>query len=104
MGGAGLDAASVEARLPAGWRVEETETGVRGYAGSQSEGGVDAHGLDESFQIRREGDLWAASWSGTDATTGRRGGADSRVTGVKERCVNWVVRQARRNNRHSDIT
>lgn len=93
-GDAGLDAASVEARLPAGWRVEETDAGVRGYADRSSELGVDTPESVDSFRIRHAGGLWTASWSAKSATSGRRGRADDRVTGVKERCVEWVVEKA----------
>ena len=93
-GSAGLDAASVEARLPAGWRVEETEAGVRGYADRSPEPGSASSESVDSFRIRHMGGLWEASWSEKSATSGRRGGIDDRVTGVKERCVEWVVERA----------
>jgi hypothetical protein len=93
-GGAGLDAASVEARLPDGWRVEETDGGVRGYADRSSEPGADASESVGSFRIRHAGGLWAASWRQKSATSCRRGGTDDRVIGVKERCVEWIVEKA----------
>ena len=95
-------AGRLQDRLPAGWTVEtfceDDGTGdstggerVCGYADSGESGPREqADGRGAAFEIRRDGELWTATW------LDRRGpGADRsvfyRVTGVRERCVEWVV-------------
>lgn len=104
--GRAVDAGTLQARLPAGWTVEtvcesdEAENcadgeGVRGYAGSGESGRREkADGLGAAFEIRRGGGLWTATWLDRRGSRADRT-ADHRVTGIRERCVEWVVKRAR---------
>ena len=88
-----LRAGAVRRRLPDGWRVENTGRGVRGYTVPES-----ADAASAAFYICPDGGLWTASWGETEESGHDERGASGRVTGVKERCVRWVVRRARRVN------
>ena len=99
--GRGVDAETLRNRLPAGWTVEtscEDDTGGRrvcGYADS-AESGTDekAEGRGAAFEIWQDGDLWTAIWMCHREPSAGCVGLH-RVTGIRERCVEWVVEQAR---------
>jgi len=101
-----VDAGALQDRLPAGWIVEtvcganRAEDGaggerVCGYEdGGESVSRENANRRGTAFELRCDENLWTATW------LDRRGpSADSaavhRVTGVKERCVEWVIDRAR---------
>lgn len=101
-----VDIETLRTRLSADWTVETVcgsdeagscadGDGVRGYADNDDSGPQEkANGHNAAFEIRRDGELWMATW------LDRRGPsadhtADHRVTGIRERCVEWVVERAR---------
>jgi hypothetical protein len=99
--GCGVDAETLRNRLPAGWTIETScEDGgdgrrVCGYADSAESGGREkAEERGAAFEIWQDGDLWTVIWM-----CHREPSADCvglhRVSGVRERCVEWVVEQAR---------
>lgn len=97
----GVDTEDLRNRLPAGWTVEAPgENGTWGGdavvgQSKEYEAGRSRRAAERgaNFEIRRTGDLWTAIWldhrgSGPDRAT-------DRITGVRERCVEWVVERAR---------
>jgi hypothetical protein len=99
--GRGVDTKTLQNRLPAGWTVETArgdgsdDRRVCGYvASAESEGREKAEASGAIFEIRQGGDLWTAIW-----VCCREPSADCvglhRASGVRERCVEWVVKRAR---------
>lgn len=101
--GCRVDAETLRNRLPAGWTVEtpcaddnaEDGTRVCGYADSAESGTREkAEERRAAFDIWRDGDLWTAIWMCHRAPSADCVGLH-RVTGIRERCVEWVVERAR---------
>jgi hypothetical protein len=87
-------AEALRARLPDGWRVEADGAGVRGRAGGHDAAAcADPHGARASFAIRPDGELWTATWK-APPEAGEHCTAPERVTGLRERCVEWVLEKA----------
>ena len=90
--GGTIDAAELRARLPDQWRVEDGGSGVYGYADQDGAVGlVNSGTLPASFSIRPNGDLWAATWKGSHELGDDPRAESDRVTGARERCVEWVI-------------
>lgn len=91
-----LEAAEIQARLPSGWVVEDDgDEAVYGYA--------EGYALPElpcpanvpaSFELCRVGDLWSVTWREPSELRNGHHGPSGRITGTRERCVEWVVEQA----------
>ena len=99
-------AETLQDRLPTDWTVEtscgvngpgeDTDSGrLCGYEDSaESVSREKASGRGAAFEIRPDGELWTATWLGRRGYSADRVGVH-RVTGVKERCVGWVIERAR---------
>ncbi len=104
--GRALVAQALQDRLPAGWTVEavgeDGEAGdntggarVSGYTNDSESGGrgtADARHV--AFEIRRDGDLWVATWLDRAGRSADRS-VVHRITGVRERCVEWIIERTR---------
>jgi hypothetical protein len=100
-----IDAADVQKRLPDGWRVEnDSDLAVYGYADGHAPGTFpDPAALPASFGIRRESDLWTAIWLEPNEAHGGRHEPVDHVTGIKERCIEWVLEQATGLEEHAGV-
>lgn len=94
--GEAIDATEVQERLPDGWCVEnDSDLAVYGYADGHAPANFpDPAALRASFGIRRESDLWTAIWLEPNEECGGRHKPVDRVTGIKERCIEWVLEKA----------
>jgi len=91
----GVDATELRERLPDVWRIESGKECVYGFADARAPAGVVGSGtIPACFCVRKDGDLWAATWKDPLEPGSRIGDVSERVTGAKERCVEWVVEQA----------
>jgi hypothetical protein len=86
-------AEALRARLPGGWRVEADGDGARGRLGGHDAACTGPDGPRASFAIRPDGELWTATWE-APPEAGEPRGASERVTGLRERCVEWVLGKA----------
>lgn len=77
-------------RLPNGWHLERMDDGT--VCGATSEGGA----VRAAFAVGPTGgDLWAAAWWGPLPRNRRCEGREpARVTGIRERCAEWVAERA----------
>lgn len=94
---AAVDAEQLASRLPAVWRVEDDGAGVYGYADGRqpTDRLVRANGeIPACFGLRPDDELWVATWKAPHPLHGDPGAAAEQVTGIKERCVEWVVERA----------
>jgi hypothetical protein len=88
-------AEALRARLPDGWRVEDDGPGVRGRLGGHGAAVcTDPDGPRASFGIRPDGELWTATWKAPPKADEEPRAAPERVTGLRERCVEWVLEKA----------
>lgn len=102
---AGVDADRLASRLPAVWRVEDDGAGVYGYADGRhpTDRLIRANGeVPACFSIRPAGELWVATWKAPHPLHGDPGPAAEQVTGIKERCVEWIVERAAPLKAHLD--
>lgn len=82
---------ALRAQLPDGWRVEKDSAAVRGFGEIRNSEDSDVGQYFAAFSIHPENDLWMAVWSEwSDSGRAPIVAADG-VTGVRERCVAWVV-------------
>jgi|GEM_PF-5811357 hypothetical protein len=95
--GSAIDASVLRARLSEEWRVEDGSAGVYGYADDDGTRGLLSSGrVPACFSIQPDGSLWAATWKGSHELGADPRAVSERVTGTKERCVEWVIERARR--------
>jgi len=100
--GGDIDASALRTRLSDEWRVEHGSAGVYGYADDDGDTGLLSSGrVPACFSIHPEGRLWAATWKGSHELGADPRAVSYRVTGVKERCVKWVIEQARRSEKQA---
>lgn len=94
-----IDAAVLRARLPDRWRVAGSGAGVYGHTDGADDdrtielsnpGNASAH-----FSIRPDGGLWTATWKASQEFGADPRAASDKVTGAKERCIEWVIERAR---------
>jgi hypothetical protein len=84
-----VDAAALRHRLPDPWQVEGGRAGAYGFAdasGPPAEGEVAA-----CFSIQRDSGLWVASYKDGHELGAHPGATSERVSGTRERCVEWVI-------------
>lgn len=90
------DTELVQSQLPDGWSVEpDGERAIYGYPfDAETAAFPDPAELPASFGIRQTGELWTAVWLEPNARHGGRHELVDHVTGLKERCIEWVAEQA----------
>lgn len=91
-----IDPDVFQRRLPDGWTVTEDAGSVYGRTETTDpDGAAPDVAPTPGFAIRPvKGYLWRASWC-PPASAGRGAApATERVTGIRERCVEWVVEKA----------
>lgn len=91
-----IDIELVRSRLPSGWTVEsDGERAIYGYPfDAETATFPDPAELLASFGIRQTGELWTAVWLEPNARRGGRHEPTDHVTGLKERCIEWVSEKA----------
>ncbi|WP_256298917.1 hypothetical protein [Haloarchaeobius salinus] len=89
-----IDAEELRARLPDKWRVETDAEGVYGYADGHAPAVfLGPKGVPACFSIHPNSGLWAAIWKSPHDLGDDPRSVSERVIGVRERCVEWVVKK-----------
>ena len=95
--GGAIDAEELQERLPDGWRVENNNEGVYGFADACVQAArSDPLDVPACFSIQPDSGLWTATWKVPHQLGDDLCEVSSRVTGVRERCVEWVLERANR--------